>query len=148
MYGFSWLGRFLSELLSAGGVNVAVSVLFILLFLGASAWLIRFRLQLGQKIRIAKMELDREKINNEQRHIQNLENEAKESRTFLSNHMSHFLERMDKITEAIQESTSSNNRMAAKQIESLSIVHEKMGGLERDHATMQSRIDDVWKGSR
>lgn len=142
---FSWLGRFLSEVLKAGGVTVAVSILFGVLFLVGFAWVVRFKLQVGKKTKEAKIELDREKFAAEQRHILNLEKDQAESRKFLNNHMTHFVAGMDKITDAIQEQTVANNKICAKQIESINLLHEKTDNLAGDHENIQSRLDDVWK---
>ena len=128
---FSWLGRFLSEVLKAGGVTVAVSILFGVISLVGLAWYVRFKLKAGIKIKEARIELDRDKFAAEQRHIQKLEGDGNEWRKFIGNHMGDFRKGQEKMTEAMQEMRANDSRISAKLIESINILHVKIDGIER-----------------
>lgn len=145
-----WLGGFFQEVIKQGGIWAGVIVLVIILFIFGFGWAIRHWLTDNAKIRNARIEMERDanledaKLSREQKesdwqHIRKMEQEGEEWRKFMGNHMEHYLVEIKELTAGIKVLSDSHSRFAAKNIESMNLICEKL----RNH---DDKTDDVHRG--
>lgn len=155
-----WMGGFLIEVIRRGGIGAGVIVLLLIVAVIGGLWLLRHYLTERATARAeahaaelerikAKADLSRERFEADQAHVRKLEAEGAEWRKFLGNHMEHFLQEMKDITVGIQAISDSHSRFAAKQIEGMNLLNERIAKhaseSEKSHETIKKDIDELEK---